>query len=88
MASGQAKNRKAGFYFYTVVAIWDYFRHHVQLYLHGIFTDMAKAKPRTLTGQLFIDFGDFVDLLLFAILCMWNFMVKFLFMISIIGTSS
>ena len=47
-----------------------------------------RAKPRTLTGQLFIDFGDFVDLLLFAILCMWNFMVKFLFMISIIGTSS
>lgn len=70
MASGQTKNRKVGFYFYTVVA------RLFRLYLHGTW-QTAKV--------FFLYFGDFVDLLLSVILCMWNFTVKFLFMISIIG---
>ena len=40
------------FCFYTIVAICDFLWRHSKFRLHGIFTDMAKAKPRTPPGQL------------------------------------
>ena len=47
-----------------------------------------RARRRTLSGQLIYLFGGFVVKFRFVDLIFWNFVVNFLFTISIIGTSS
>ena len=59
MAQGPSREpHQQRFWFYTVVAIWDFLWHRFPRYLHGILLSWRRAKPRTLRRLFY--FGDFV----------------------------
>ena len=59
MAKGLSREpHQQRFWFYTVVAIWDFLWHRFPRYLHGILLSWRRAKPRTLRRLFY--FGDFV----------------------------
>ena len=55
MASGQAKNRKLGFFFFARLLQSEIFFGIISNFIYKVFLrTWQRAKPRTLTGQLFI----------------------------------
>ena len=53
------RTQQQKFWFYTVVAIWDFLWRRFQPYLHSIFTVMAKGSAKNPTAIIFY-FRDFV----------------------------